>query len=88
MTPPKPPNASVYGELVYIRAINWRIDDLKKEIREELKRPAPDFLRLSRLKRQKLHLKDKARGLLKGQAMRSGRHSKNDRSHFTKVRRS
>ena len=52
------------GEENHIRAIDIRIAGIKREIGEELKRPAPDFLRLSKLKRQKLHLKDTVRRVL------------------------
>ena len=49
------------GEESHIRAIEFRIATIKREIGDEMKRPAPDFLRVSKLKRQKLHLKDKVR---------------------------
>ena len=52
------------GEKNHIRAIDLRIAGIKREIGDELKRPAPDFLRLSKLKRQKLHLKDTVRRVL------------------------
>lgn len=52
------PMRRALGEENHIRAIDVRIASIKREIGEELKRPAPDFLRLSKLKRKKLHLKD------------------------------
>lgn len=51
----------VLGGEIHIGAIDKRLTDIKREIGEELKRPAPDFLRVSKLKRQKLRLKDTAR---------------------------
>lgn len=57
----KPSAPILFHQSVHVRAIQSRIGDIRKEIREEMKRPAPDFLRLSQLKRQKLHLKDKVR---------------------------
>tara|TARA_R110001606_G_scaffold167381_1_gene311819 strand:- start:22305 stop:22553 length:249 start_codon:yes stop_codon:yes gene_type:complete len=52
------------GEANHIRAIDIRIAGIKREIGEEQKRPVPDFLRLSKLKRQKIHLKDTVRRVL------------------------
>lgn len=55
----------VFGEEIHINAINLRIAGINREISNEMKRPSPDFLLLSKLKRQKLLLKDKARRVLK-----------------------
>jgi len=64
----KPVSGTVSREFVHVRALNRRTEELEKQIRDEMKRPAPDFLRLSELKRQKLFLKDKARWLVKARA--------------------
>jgi len=55
---------SVLGGEIHLGAIDKRLANIKHEIAEELKRPAPDFLRVSKLKRQKLRLKDTARRTL------------------------
>jgi len=72
MPQPKPAPGNVFREYVHVRALNWRIEGLEKQIREEMKRPAPDFLRLSELKRQKLFLKDKARRFVKARPPQPG----------------
>ncbi|KCZ53359.1 hypothetical protein HY29_03820 [Hyphomonas beringensis] len=61
-----------FHQSAHVRAIQSRIDEIRKEIRREMKRPAPDVFRLSQLKRKKLHLKDKVRRLINAQIARAG----------------
>ncbi|MEZ5945619.1 MAG: YdcH family protein [Hyphomonas sp.] len=60
MTPSDKSRPSAMGQIAYIRALHAKISSLKQSIRDELKRPSPDWLRLSVLKKQKVRLKDKA----------------------------
>lgn len=64
MTPDTRSPPSALAHVAHIRALHTRISSIKESIREELKRPSPDYLRLTRLKKQKVRLKDGVRRLL------------------------
>lgn len=59
----KPPNSAL-RQVAHISALHSKISSLKESIRDELKRPSPDYLRLSLLKKRKVRLKDKVRRLV------------------------
>ena len=61
MTPSDKSRPSAVRRIAHIRALHAKISSLKQSIRDELKRPSPDWLRLSMLKKQKVRLKDKVR---------------------------
>lgn len=42
----------------HLEQLNSKHASLEQEIQQELRSPMPDQLRISRLKKQKLHLKD------------------------------
>lgn len=47
------------GVRAHVRQLNLKHSDLDKEITLEMKRRNPDMFRISQLKKEKLHLKDK-----------------------------
>lgn len=50
------------GVRAHVRQLNLKHSDLDKEIISEMKQRNPDMFRISQLKKEKLHLKDKISG--------------------------
>lgn len=47
------------GVRAHVRQLSLKHSDLEKEITSEMKQRNPDMFRISQLKKEKLHLKDK-----------------------------
>jgi hypothetical protein len=50
----------------YLNALNSKKTELETEIMQEMKRPMPDFAKISQLKKLKLAVKTQITALLKG----------------------